>query len=152
MTTKVSSSAINSMAAVIRGDREINPAYAEALESIKRIERHEENEGQLGPDCFPRVYSVTTIAGAAAYGGTRTVAICGSFDRACEMIERNEGDLFECSYEFAVIEEIYLNGLYGGSFDRAQYWYAWQGEAQGGRYVPISKPEQFADLGEFAVG
>lgn len=151
MTTGVSNSAINSMAAVIRGDREINPAYTEALESIRRIERHEQVM-TYRLDCYPRVFSVTTIAGAAAYGGTRTVAICGSFDRACEMIERNEGDLFECSYEFAVIEEIYLNGLYGGSFDRAQYWYAWQGEAQDGAYVPISKPEQFADLGEFAVG
>lgn len=149
---KISNAAINSVAAIVRGDLEINPAYAAALKLAKRIERHIEKPLPVG-STTRCAYTLTTIASAERYGGTRTVAIFDEFAAAEAHVLGNWGDLFECSYDFAVIEALALNELYAGlDLYRSQYWYMWQGDYPSGAYAPIEKPEPFADLGEFAVG
>jgi hypothetical protein len=96
-----------------------------------------------------RLYMVTTIASQPRYGGTRTVVMCSSFERAKEIVERNEGDIFECSYSLAVIEATVADWLYGGCLQE-QYWYVWKGDSRDGAYVPIEQPEAYANV--FNIG
>jgi hypothetical protein len=84
-----------------------------------------------GPD--GRLYTVTTIAKSESYGGTRTVVVCDSFERSVEIVTTNEGDIYENSYELAVIEAILPNVLY--DYQEEEYWYRWDDG-----YKPIQKP------------
>ena len=149
MTITFSNCASDCIAAVARGDREIDPAYTSARMNAKQIKR-DVPPPEDGPESGP-VYTVTTIAGGQAYGGTRTVAVCTTFARANQMVVENWGDLYECSYDFAVVEEVMCDQLYGGN-ERTQYWYAWTGDARNGSYVPIEKPAEYAEAGGFAIG
>jgi hypothetical protein len=92
----------------------------------------------------PPLYAVTTIAQrGAGYGGTRLVAICLTEERAREIIENNEGDIFETSYTWAVIEKVTPDTLYGGleHFGSAK-WYEWEGTCDDGKYVPLAGPTE----------
>lgn len=71
-----------------------------------------------------RLYTVTTIASSARYGGTRTVVVCSTFERAKEIVESNEGDIFEMSYYLVVIEAVVADWLYVAIDE--QYWYVWE--------------------------
>jgi hypothetical protein len=131
---------------VFAGDASISPEYRSAYEHAQPIERHQ---------CASEsgwIYTVTTLAGGQAYGGTRTVAACSSFEKADELIRGNYGDIFEHSYQLAVIEAVPLDSLYGGSFESETYWYAWFGLASTGGYVPILTPTEYADAHGFGIG
>jgi hypothetical protein len=97
-----------------------------------------------GPE-QPRLYTVTTIASSARYGGTRTPVICSSFERAHDMVTRNEGELWEYSYMLAVIEAIVPDRLYCNLEE--QYWYVWRDG-----YVPIEVPEKYRQVCGFGIG
>ncbi len=88
-----------------------------------------------------RLYTVTTIASSARFGGTRTVTVCDTFERAKEIIEANEGDIFECSYLLAVIDTIVAGWLY--FIIDEQYWYCWVGDAKDGGYKAIDRPKAY---------
>lgn len=157
----VSSSAIASVVAALSDDKTVSDAergYHEAEErAVIKPGGHVEMPDESGRK---RLYSVTTIAAAAKYGGTRTVMICDSFERARDALTKNAMYWWEHSYAFAVIESFYLNAAYGGfGFQRQQYWYvfAWDrsappGEYPDARYEAIEKPAFFEYHGEFAVG
>ena len=87
---------------------------------------------------------MSTIARSAAYGGTRTVALC-DWKHAKEIVERNMGDIFECSYMLAVIESVVVNTLYNGigHLDQEAYWYRWYGTSEKGQYHPIVTPKAY---------
>jgi hypothetical protein len=96
-----------------------------------------------------RFYSVTTIARNTSYGGTRTVALCHTFLRAKEIVEANEGDIWEHSYMLVVIEEVLADMLYGGDHRNA-YWYRWS--LDNDCYEAIETPEPYADVVGFSIG
>lgn len=89
-----------------------------------------------------RFYMVTTMASSRRYGGIRSPVICSTFQRAKEIVEKNEGDIYECSYSLAVIEAVVVDWLYGGLLNE-QYWYVWKGSPEDGAYVPIERPARF---------
>jgi hypothetical protein len=88
-----------------------------------------------------RLYTVTTIASSARFGGTRVVTVCDTFERAQEIIETNEGDIFECSYSLVVIDTVVAGWLYFNLDE--QYWYLWVGSAHDGRYKAINRPKAY---------
>ena len=142
---KLSHCAVTSTEAVLSGETFENSEYQSAIDHVTPVERHV---------CQPkagRIYTVSTIAESPSYGGTRTVAACGSFAQAEEIILGNYGDIFETSYGFAVIEEVELDLLYGG-FDHQQWWYAWLGDAQTGGYRPIKTPAEYEHISGFGIG
>jgi hypothetical protein len=98
-----------------------------------------------------KLYTVTTIASSARYGGTRTPVVCKTFERAKEIVEENEGDIFEYSYMLVVIEAVMADTLYGGSTDE-QYWYVWKGDGETGGYVPIERPKAYKNTVGFGIG
>jgi len=97
-----------------------------------------------------RMYTVTTIASSERYGGMRTVALCRTFDRAKEIVESNEGDIWEFSYMLAVIEAVVPDELYGGLILDEQYWYKWDLERKG--YRPIECPPGRENVFGYGIG
>jgi hypothetical protein len=97
-----------------------------------------------------RLYTVTTIASSARYGGKRTPVICDSFDAAQEIVLKNMGDIWEYSYMFVVIEARVANHIYGGINDE-HYWYVWVGDQDGG-YQAIETPPEYANTCGFGIG
>jgi hypothetical protein len=91
-----------------------------------------------------RLYTVTTMSGSARYGGTRTVTVCDNFQRAKEIIEKNEGDLFETTYQLAVIDTIVAGWLYYVIDE--QYWFCWVGDAKDGCYKAIERPAAYENM------
>lgn len=104
------------------------------------------------------MYTVTTIARTEEVGGTRTVAFTTTLKRAKEIVETNEGDLYEMSYRWAVIEEAWADNLYGiGTRKATQWWYQWKSEGKDpngwplGHYEALeSPPEQYSRIVGFA--
>lgn len=97
-----------------------------------------------------RLYTITTIAATESQGGTRCVVVCDSFDRAREIVETNEGDIFETTYRLAVIEVVLPNHLYHYTSER--YWYRWEGPYPEGRYLAVSCPEAYENAIGFGIG
>ena len=101
------------------------------------------------------VYTVTTIARSAKYGGQRTPIVCSSFEFANEVVSENIGDIWETSYQLAVIESVIIDCLYGSS-DGNKYWYIWEkngdDDTYDGQYVPIEEPEEFKNIYGFGIG
>jgi hypothetical protein len=102
-------------------------------------------------EAYP-LYSITTIAKSAKFGGTRTVCVCDGFSRAKEIVETNEGDIWEHSYMLVVIEQFDANVLYGGigAGRHLTYWYRWSMENS--CYEAIETPEQYRDVTGFGIG
>jgi hypothetical protein len=88
-----------------------------------------------------RLYTVTAIASSARFGGTRIVTVCDTFERAKEIIETNEGDIFECSYSLVVIDTVVAGWLYFNLDE--QYWYLWVGSVHDGSYKAINRPKAY---------
>jgi hypothetical protein len=117
-------------------------------------------EGGLGKG-LNRVYTVTTFAGSATKGGTRTPIICSTFEKAKEVVESNMGDIWEYSYMLCVISGFHMDCLYGTprvkkdnpepdtcDVESEEYWYKWVGEdTTKGGYVPIEPPFDFCGRG-----
>jgi hypothetical protein len=97
-----------------------------------------------------RLYTVTTIAASERFGGKRTVAVCSTFERAKEMVEQNEGDIYETSYQLAVIEAVASDWLY--YIIDEQYWYVWDGDLDTGGYKPIERPEAYDGCVNIGIG
>ena len=108
------------------------------------------------------LYSVTTIVPgwpseiSKRYGGKRTPVICTSLRRAKQIVENNEGDIFETTYGYAVIDKVLPNVLYSfsGSVKEGykEWWYEWEGTHREGKYVPCSKPTEYIRTFGFSIG
>ncbi len=146
---RMSGHALASVAAAVSAGRERSDeerAYDEIVRSVVTRDAHRQMPApeDVLKHGGQRLYMVTTIASSARYGGTRTVVVCSSFERAQKIVENNEGDLFECSYELAVIEATVDGWLYGGLIHE-QYWYVWKDGTGDGAYVPIEIPKAYVD-------
>lgn len=61
-------------------------------------------------------------------GEDRCVALCSTIERARQIVERNEGDIWETIYRYVVIERRTLDVLYGDiTGESVQEWYEWHG-------------------------
>lgn len=96
-----------------------------------------------------RLYGVTTIAASPRFGRTRTPVVCTTFERACFIVEQNEGDIWESSYMLVVIEAFASDELYS-QFSGEMYWYKWDPVA--GRYRPIEIPAAYENAMGFGIG
>jgi len=162
---KMSGNAVGSVAAVLADGpgphkrTEGEKAYDEVVDGVRlkpdgHVQKPEPPEGPLGRPRIVRLYSVTTLASSERYGGKRTVAVCTSFERAKQMVEENEGDIFELSYCLAVIEGIAADCLYGGTpwaLENEQYWYVWKGD-QDGSYRAIEVPAAYENCINIGIG
>lgn len=99
---------------------------------------------------YQYLYVVTTIARNNVTGGIRPLAICNEFARAKQIIETNEGDIWECSYHLAVIEPFMEGAVYGGLSIKKQYWYRWSNEHK--RYEPIETPSMYERVIGIGIG
>lgn len=147
---KVQSGAITSVKAALGTDlNEKTPRELEYEEAIENAVMKPEGHTQLpDPKNRKRLYAVTTIASSPKFGGNRTPVICDSFERAKEIVETNEGDIWEYSYYLVVIEAIVPNYLYS-TLDE-QYWYIWDHDSK--CYKPIERPEIYNDICGFGIG
>lgn len=153
-SVKVSQGAVSSVAAALLQDPKLRTdeerRYDEVVKScVPKPCTHSQLPAPEGVS--KRLYTVTTIAASARYGGTRTPVVCDDFEVAREIVERNAGDIFETSYRLAVIEAVVPNQLYGGTLDE-QYWYRWDGPYETGRYVPVERPSAYEGTVGFGIG
>jgi hypothetical protein len=95
-----------------------------------------------------RLYSITTIVRSDVFSSTRCVCVCDNLERAREIVETNEGDIWECSYGLCVIEATACNCLYG--YMDEQYWYRWNVVAK--VYEPVEVPPGYEGAVGFGVG
>lgn len=136
-------------------EKEQSRAYKEIVNSVV-LKNEDHAQEELPEDVRKydgrRLYTVTTIASSVRYGGTRTVVVCSTFERAKEIVDANEGDIFEMSYYLVVIEAVVADWLYH-TLDE-QYWYVWEpGEdGQNGHYVPIEQPAAYVGTVGFGIG
>jgi hypothetical protein len=104
-----------------------------------------------------KLYAVTTIHEKVNEKGThidsdRCVAICSTVERARQIVETNECDIWETCYNLVVIEPKEIDVLYATNFGRKRrYWYEWQG-GQSGHYVSINCPERYKNVVGFGIG
>jgi hypothetical protein len=126
--------------------------FLEMVKACRPLEKHVQRTDRpdFGADEGPRLYTVTTIAPSNRFGGTRTPVICNNFERAREIVEENEGDIWECSYYLAVIEAVIPNYLYGSSYIHERYWYRYNTDTE--RYEPIEMPERYENIYGFGIG
>ena len=92
------------------------------------------------------LYLVTTIVSGwpeseLKRNGSRKVAICSKFERAKEIVEKNEGDIWETDFYYAVITKVQADVVYGG-FPVQEWWYNWVGGKLGG-YIETQKPLEY---------
>lgn len=109
---------------------------------------------KLEDDCTKYVYTITTIAKSNKYGGQRTPIVCSSFEYAVEVVSENNGDIWETTYNLAVIESVLIDCLYGSSYGE-RYWYIWERNGEDtydGQYVPIEEPEPFKNTYGYGIG
>lgn len=106
-----------------------------------------------------KLYSVTAISSLDEHNRDRCVAACTTLDRAKEIIENNECDIWEMDNDLAVIESFDSDVAYGVGPDheKEQYWYQWNGpegwDGVGAKgYKPIPVPEWFEKIRGFGVG
>lgn len=74
--------------------------------------------------------------------------MCSTLKRAKQIVERNEGDIFEYSYRYAVIATVQADALYGfgGLKQYRQWWYQWVGDAATGGYQPCECPKEYKHI------
>lgn len=157
----LSNSALASVGAVLastpnEGRTEYQKLYNAAVKgAVRKPEGHKQDPVE-DPEGIKRLYTVTTIASGPAYGGTRTWGVFDKFELACETVEINDGDIFENSYMFAVVEAIACNCIFGGvplsDGEPEQYWFVWEGDPETGGYRSIQRPAMFDGVINFGVG
>lgn len=117
--------------------------YRVSYEMREPIEQHAPPAQRQGV-----IYTLTTFAES---GPERTVAVVTDFALADAWLRENDADLYETIYLFAVVEELYVDELYGGlGYGRRQFWYAWEPLARGFR--PIETPDRYKSTCGFGVG
>lgn len=155
----LSQNALASIAAALAGAGDGGPERSEREKEYDAIvasvvfkDGHEQKPARaiFSGSGFTRLYTVTTIAASERFGGTRTVVVCRTFGRAKEIVEENVGDIFERTYRLVVIEAVAADRLY--DFLDEDYWYAWEGDYETGRYRPIDKPEAYRNIFGFGIG
>jgi len=130
--------------------------YKEVVRNaVFKPEGHVEEPSADYPE-MARLYVITTIASLPMYGGERTPGICLSFERAREIVENNEGDIFECSYALVVVESVLADCVYGSGLIKERYWWVWHDvtdhQGDDGCYRAIEEPARFNDTIGFGVG
>jgi hypothetical protein len=103
-----------------------------------------------------RLYTITTICYGENFTSTRCVGVCSDFNRVVQIVEDNEGDLFECAYRLVCVETILDNCIYGNLLSE-KYWWVWDQDEEGadgieGKYVPIQEPSEFKNIVGWGVG
>jgi len=119
---------------------------------VLKPEGHKKMDPPLKPE-LPRLYAVTTIACSERFGGTRTPVICTTFEKAAEIVEKNIGDIYECSYRLVVIEAVAPDRLYMNL--QEQYWYVWVfsgKDIHAGAYKAIESPETYKNIMGWGIG
>ena len=98
-----------------------------------------------------KLYTVTTIwEKKGTLMSKSCLAACVTLDRAKDIIENNEGDIFETVYNLAVIEIIESDTLY--SYGKERWWYQWEGDLKTGKYISIECPERYKNVSGFGIG
>lgn len=133
-------------------EEEKESRYDQAIRTCVRKSAHEQLPLPEGFEANggKRLYSITTIARNNVYGGTRTVVVCDSFERARRIVEHNQGDIWEYSYMLCVIEAVACNWLYNTSLMDERYWYVWALDEN--KYVPIEAPEVYNGIVNWGIG
>lgn len=79
----------------------------------------------------------------------RTVGIFQTLQEAAEVLEKNYGDLNEAGeYNYAVIEEMPYH-LYPSVRIKTQWWYRWEGAAEGRWVMCLNGPPAWTGEGNF---
>jgi len=79
----------------------------------------------------------------------RTWGWYSSLKNAQKCIEENWGDIFEGSYDYALIEEIPEGVLFGGAIPK-EWWFKWKGTCKKGKYILSKKPKEYDTVVCFA--
>jgi hypothetical protein len=100
------------------------------------------------------IFAVTTLhlKGERFGSSPRTVGWFADLATAQKCILENWGDIFETTYTYALIEKI-PPGLYASVIDSySQWWFEWQGKAEGAYVARETAPEGFTRMSGFAMG
>jgi len=116
--------------------------------AVVKTDGHKQMDNQYPND--DRLYTITTICYGDYFTSTRCVGVCSSFDRAVEIVETNEGHIWENSYDLVVVEAIVDNAVYGNIIGE-DYWWVWEGDDDG-KYVAIITPKEFDNTVGWGVG
>ena len=92
------------------------------------------------------IYTITTMKENGR--GTRTPGYFFSLENAQAYLEGNIGDLFEETYDYAVIEKVYP-GIYAIE-GRVEWWYKFNIEKDS--YEGIDKPDKFHRMLCWGIG
>jgi hypothetical protein len=144
ISTSTASSVKAALAAPSKERTAQEKAYDALLEKCVYIESHVQK-----PADKARLYTVTTLASSPRFGGDRTPVVCDSFEIAKGIVERNDGDIWEASYDLVVIEAVLPNILYGCVIGE-QYWYKWDHDAEA--YRPIQCPPGKENIIGYGIG
>lgn len=97
------------------------------------------------------IFTVTTIDKLTpinGIGNSRCVGWFGTESDAKYVVENNCGDIWEYSYQYAVIEKI-GSGLY--QHPKKEIWYKWNDDKK--RYIELSeKPDAIKNVVNFGIG
>ena len=103
------------------------------------------------------IYTITTIEKLepddkyyCQHGDTRCVGFYHDKKSAEEAVEENRCDIFECLYDYAVIEQT-PPGVYGTSSAEYERWF-YKYDHENKRYDPIEEPECVKHIYGFGVG
>ncbi len=125
----------------------------EVTHSDGKVRYYDPSELKVLPEI--NLFTITTLGELDGRPHDRTPAVCTSLERAKEIIETNEGDLYEAGwYPLAVIEVKPSDNVYPEVTNigkrRSQWWYRFDTRQR--RYVLCGRPKQFRRTSGFGVG
>ena len=95
-----------------------------------------------------RIYTVTTLEELnGEIIDTRCIGFWPSMEEACDAIKRNAGDMYENSYNWAIVE-CFGPGTYPHS--SFEIWFNWSCKDR--KYLLSAKPKIFERLVNFGIG
>lgn len=99
------------------------------------------------------MYFITTIGKLPSQdtydcGDNRCVGYFDTFVETEKTVINNYCDIYECMYEYCVIEKI-ETGLYRYAFEGNRWFYKYNFD---GKYEKIKEPEEFKYIAGFAIG
>jgi hypothetical protein len=94
------------------------------------------------------IYTITTINLKDGIWDSRCIGYYFSESVAIKEVEHNGGDMHECSYEYAVVEEV-KQGLY--YINRKETWFKWN-KAREKYEILEEKPEMFRRTCCYGIG
>ena len=95
-------------------------------------------------DTLHTIYTITTIDSRRDH---RTVGWFPTLNDAQDIVSQNIGDIWEFSYHWVVIEEVYP-GLYPHTPN--EYWYHWNTTEL--KFKPCDKPKMYHNTVNFGIG